>query len=406
MKLLLLFHRLPYPPNKGEKIRYFHFLRGLAGRHDVHVGCIAEPSDSAADLDTVRALASDTKAVVVGGAGRRAAYARGLATGKALSLAPFESGELQAWVDAVLASGEIDCALACSAAMGRFVLQAKTPPRRFVMDFVDMDSDKWAQYAGTARWPMSLLYRREARLTLAAESALARRADASLFVSQTEVDDFLRRVPGAAGKVHAVENGVDAEYYEPDRACATPFAPDQAAPMVFVGTMDYLPNIDAVTWFARDVLPLIRARRAEATFHIVGARPTAEVSRLASLPGVFVTGAVPDVRPYVAWARVSVAPLRLARGIQNKVLEAMAMARPVVVTPAALAGIDAVPDRDVLLAATEATLAEQCLRVLDRPDSDELGRAARHFVLDRFAWSAKIARLEQLLRPDGGGAAS
>ena len=404
MKLLALFHRLPYPPNKGEKIRYFHFLRGLARRHEVLVGSIAEPSDSAADLDAVRALASETRTVVVGGAGRRAAYARGLLTGKALSLAPFESGELQAWVDAVLARGDIDCALVCSAAMGQFVLKARARPRRFVMDFVDMDSDKWGQYAATARWPMSQLFRREARLTLAAESAIARQADASLFVSQTEVDDFLRCVPETAGKVHAVENGVDAEYYDPDRAYATPFAPDQTAPMVFVGTMDYLPNIDAVTWFARDVLPLIRARHGAATFHIVGARPTAEVSRLAGLPGVFVTGAVPDVRPYVAHACVSVAPLRLARGIQNKVLEAMAMARPVIVTPAALAGIDALPGRDVLLAADEAELAEQCLRVLDRPE--ELGRAARHFVLDRFAWSAKIARLEQFLRPDDGGAGS
>ncbi len=398
MKLLLLFHRLPYPPNKGEKIRYFHFLRGLAARHRVFVGCVAEPSDSSGDIEAVRALAADTKVVVVGANGRRAAYAHGLLTGKALSLAPFESAELQAWVNATLATDEIDCVIAFSAAMGAFAMNAVTPPKRFVMDFVDMDSDKWDQYARSARWPLSQLYRREARLTLAAESAIAQRADASLFVSATEVDDFVQRLPQAAGKVHAVENGVDAEYYDPSRDYSMPFGPTQTAPLVFVGTMDYLPNIDAVGWFARSVLPLIQARRPEATFHIVGARPATEVSRLASLPGVFVTGAVPDVRPYVASARVSVAPLRIARGIQNKVLEAMAMAKPVVVTPAALAGIDAVPGRDVLLAATEQEVAQRALQAIeDDRASQALGRAARRFVLDRFAWSAKIALLERFL---------
>jgi len=404
MKLLLLFHRLPYPPNKGEKIRYYHFLRGLAARHEVVTGSIAEATDSADDIANVARLSSDTKTVVMSSIDRRIAYARAPLTGKALSLAPFESDELQAWVDETLRRGDIDCVLACSAAMGGFVARARAPVRRFVMDFVDMDSDKWGQYARTARWPLSQLYRREARLTLAAESGIATRADASLFVSGTEVDDFVHQVPQAAGKVHAVENGVDAEYYDPDRDYAIPFGAEQTAPLVFVGTMDYLPNIDAVTWFARSIMPLIRERKPQATFHIVGARPTAEVSRLASLPGVFVTGAVPDVRPYVAWARVSVAPLRLARGIQNKVLEAMAMARPVVVTPAALAGIDATPGREVLLANTEQEIANRVLQALDDPSAQEIARAARRFVLAGFAWSAKIARLEQFLRPAEPGA--
>jgi sugar transferase (PEP-CTERM/EpsH1 system associated) len=399
MKLLLLFHRLPYPPNKGEKIRYYHFLRGLAARHEVVTGSIAEATDSADDINLVARLSKQSKTVVMRGFDRRLAFARALATGKALSLAPFESAELQAWVDETLARGDIDCVLACSAAMGGFVEKARVPARRFVMDFVDMDSDKWDQYAHTARWPLSQLYRREARLTLAAEAAIAERADASLFVSGTEVDDFVQRVPQAGGKVHAVENGVDAEYYDPDRDYSMPFSAEQPAPLAFVGTMDYLPNIDAVTWFARSIMPLIRALKPQATFHIVGARPTAEVTRLASLPGVFVTGAVPDVRPYVAWARVSVAPLRLARGIQNKVLEAMAMARPVVVTPAALAGIDATPGREVLLANTEQEMANRVLQALDDPSAQDVGRAARRFVLARFAWSAKIARLEHFLRP-------
>jgi sugar transferase (PEP-CTERM/EpsH1 system associated) len=399
MNILLLFHRLPYPPNKGEKIRYFHFLRGLAARHRLHVGCFADEADSAADLDAVRALCADFQPVRSGAMARRVAYLRGLATGTPLSMAAFDSPALQAWVDRTLGNGSITCVLACSAAMGRFVLRAPTRPRRFVMDFVDMDSDKWAQYAGSAGWTMAAVYRRESRLTLAVERAVAAAADASLFVSATEVEDFLRHAPEAEGKVHAVENGVDTDYYDPARDYPNPFAARDTAPIVFVGTMDYLPNIDAVTWFAREILPLIQAERPEASFHVVGAKPTREVLSLRSLRGVAVTGPVPDVRPYIAWSTASVAPLRIARGIQNKVLEAMAMAKPVIVTPAALAGIDARPETDLLLASGAADTARQVLRILGNGAARELGRAARRFVLDHFLWSTKIERLERLLTP-------
>jgi sugar transferase (PEP-CTERM/EpsH1 system associated) len=399
MKLLLLFHRLPYPPNKGEKIRYFHFLRDLASRHEVRVGCFAEDPDTAGDVAAVRANCADVHVVWSGAMARRSAYLCGLLTGEPLSMAAFDSAEMQAWIDRTLDVTRIDCILACSAAMGRFVLRAAKRPRRFVMDFVDMDSDKWSQYATTAGWPMSAVYRRESRLTLEVERAVAGAADASLLVSATEVEDFLRLVPEAEGKVHAIENGVDADYYDPDRDYPTPFGSRDTSPIVFVGTMDYLPNIDAVSWFARDVMPLIRAARPEATFHIVGAKPAREVLGLRALPGVSVTGAVPDVRPYIAWSSVSVAPLRIARGIQNKVLEAMAMAKPVVVTPAALAGIDARPETDVLLASTQADMARQVLRVLGDASNRELGRAARRFVLDHFLWRAKLNRLEGLLSP-------
>ncbi|MCC7047615.1 MAG: TIGR03087 family PEP-CTERM/XrtA system glycosyltransferase [Alphaproteobacteria bacterium] len=399
MNLLLLFHRLPYPPNKGEKIRYFHFLKGLAGRHAIRVGCFAEPPDSQADVAAVGALCADLHVSWSSPMARRAAYLRGMLTGAPLSMATFDSASLQAWIDRTMQQTPVDCVLACSAAMGRFVLKAAKRPRRFVMDFVDMDSDKWGQYAATAGWPASAVYRRESRLTLGVERAVAAAADASLLVSATEVEDFLRLVPEAEGKVHAVENGVDADYYDPGRDYPTPFGPRDTAPIVFVGTMDYLPNVDAVSWFARDVMPLIRAERPDATFHVVGARPSREVLGLRSLPGVSVTGAVPDVRPYVAWSSASVAPLRIARGIQNKVLEAMAMAKPVIVTPAALAGIDARPEIDVLLAATEADLARQVLRVLRDSSDRELGRAARRFVLDHFLWKTKLQRLERLLSP-------
>jgi sugar transferase (PEP-CTERM/EpsH1 system associated) len=399
MNLLLLFHRLPYPPNKGEKIRYFHFLRGLAARHAIHVGCFADEADTPDDHAAVRALCTGFLAVRRGAAGRRIAYLRGLASGAPLSMAAFDSTALQYWVDRTLAAGAVDCALACSAAMGRYILRTPRRPRRFVMDFVDMDSDKWAQYAATARWPMAAVYRRESRLTLQVERAVATAADASLFVSATEVEDFLKVMPEAEGRVHAVENGVDADYYDPGRDYPNPFGAHDGAPIVFVGTMDYLPNVDAVSWFAREAMPAIRARRPDASFHIVGARPARDVLALASLPGVSVTGAVPDVRPYVAWSAVSVAPLRIARGIQNKVLEAMAMAKPVVVTPAALAGIDARPGTDVLLAATTADLVQQVLRALDGDAVGGIGRAARRFVLDRFLWRGKIERLEGFLTP-------
>jgi sugar transferase (PEP-CTERM/EpsH1 system associated) len=242
---------------------------------------------------------------------------------------------------------------------------------------------------------MRLIYHREWKLTAKLEARIARECDWSVFVSPQEAALFQSLIPDAAPRIRAIVNGVDAKYFDPLLTYKPVF--DSAKPnYVFTGTMDYPPNIDAVEWFARSVLPVIRASRPDAQFHVVGSNPTPSVQGLAALEGVFVTGRVPDVRPYVAHATASVAPMRIARGIQNKVLEAMAMARPVVVTPDALEGIDAKGGQEVLIASDVPDFTQACLQTL-QPGAQAIGDAARRKVLADYVWAERMRGFDELL---------
>jgi sugar transferase (PEP-CTERM/EpsH1 system associated) len=269
------------------------------------------------------------------------------------------------------------------------------PQARRVVDFCDVDSDKWRQYAEQKSWPMSMLYRHEARQLLAYERKVARDTDAALFVSAPEAELFRGLAPESDAKIGFFNNGVDTDYFSPERPYANPFASNERA-IVFTGAMDYWPNIDAVQWFAAEVFPQLRARFADARFYIVGARPSAAVQALAQLPGVTVTGTVPDVRPYLAFAAVSVAPLRIARGIQNKVLEAMAMGCQLVVSPQALEGIEATPGADLLLADGADAFVGQVSALL-APAPAQMGSTARATVQHRYSWSSNLARIDSRL---------
>jgi sugar transferase (PEP-CTERM/EpsH1 system associated) len=264
-----------------------------------------------------------------------------------------------------------------------------------VIDFVDVDSDKWRQYAAKKAWPLSMLYAHEARQLLAYERRVARSCDAALFVSAPEAGLFRSLAPESAARIGHYSNGVDTQYFASGAAYDSPYAAGELA-LVFTGAMDYWPNVDAVAWFAQQVLPAVRARHPGAVFYIVGARPAPEVRQLAALPGVVVTGTVPDVRPYVAHATLSVAPLRIARGIQNKVLEAMAMGRTVVLSPQALEGIHGTPGRDLLLAEEAAQFIAAVNQALDRPDA-AIGAAARATVEQRYGWNSHLAPVRNLL---------
>jgi sugar transferase (PEP-CTERM/EpsH1 system associated) len=265
----------------------------------------------------------------------------------------------------------------------------KYPQARRVVDFCDVDSDKWRQYAEKKAWPMSWLYRHEARQLLSYERRVAREYDASLFVSAPEADLFRQLAPECDGKIGFFNNGVDTDYFSPDLGHQSPYAQGERA-VVFTGAMDYWPNVDAVQWFASAIFPQLRSRFANLRFYIVGARPTPAVQALAQQDGVVVTGTVPDVRPYIAHAQVAVAPLRIARGIQNKVLEAMAMATPVVVTPQALEGIDAEPGTELVLAEDENDFVEAVSALLYVPEHS-IGKAARAKVERNYSWPSNIA---------------
>jgi len=269
------------------------------------------------------------------------------------------------------------------------------PP--IITDFVDVDSEKWRQY-GEAGGALGWLYRLEARRLAAFERERATRADHTLLVTRSERECFLRSAPELAERVHAVPNGVDTEYFAQDQHHGDPFHGAQT--LVFVGAMDYRPNVEAVTRFARDVFPRIRERAPGTQFCIVGLRPAPAVQALARQPGITVTGRVPDVRPYVAHAAAVVAPLTIARGVQNKVLEAMAMGRPVVCTPQALEGIAAKHREHLFVASGPAPLVEAVLALLQRPDrARAVGASAAAFVREHHGWPVSVNRIAALLKP-------
>ena len=391
--LLYLVHRLPYPPNKGDKVRSYHLLKHLAARHRVFLGTFVDDPDDEVHLDTVRALCAGLHSVRLHPKPARIASLAGLVTGEALTLRYYRDAGLQRWVAQTAAAERLDAVVVFSSSMAPYAEGLGLPT---LVDFVDVDSAKWTQYAANHRWPLSWLYRREGNKLLAYERGLATRSARSFFVTEKEADLFRRLAPECASRVEAMSNGVDAEYFVPAASRASPFAAGEL-PVVFTGAMDYWPNIDAVTWFALDMLPQLRLRWPALRFHIVGRSPTDAVRALAC-DAVSVSGTVPDVRPYLQHAAVVVAPLRLARGLQNKILEAMAMGRPVVAAQECADAISAdigremmaAADADTFMHAVDALLAEQ-------QRAASLGAAGRHRVLLDYSWDAHLSSLDRHL---------
>ncbi len=388
-RILFLAHRYPYPPNKGEKIRAYHFAEHLLKRHEVALGFTMTPGDAEPDMSWAKRF-SDVYCGRISTADRLLRTGVSFVSGGALSVAAFRHGGLAAWVKRYVAEKRPDVAFVFSSAAAQYVPAGLAT----IMDFVDVDSEKWRQYGETQNASRAWFYRMEARRLLTFDRAEAARADVSLFVSEDEKRIFDRLSPETRDKHVAIGNGVDVVFFDPANVQARP---KTAPTIVFVGVMDYWPNVDAVTWFANEILPLVHARHPHARFQIVGAKPAASVTALAALPGVEVTGSVDDVRPYVAAADVVVAPLRIARGIQNKVLEGMAMARPVVTTPGALEGINAQSGRDLLTGKTVAEISDAVATVLDGRAPQGLGAAARAFVLKNHEWSANLRKLDALI---------
>ena len=396
--LLYLVHRLPYPPNKGDKVRSYHLLKHLVARHRVFLGTFVDDAEDAPHVDTLRALCAGVHAVRLNPGLARVASLSGLMNGSALTLRYYRDAGLRRWVEDTVRREKIDAAIVFSSSMAQYADGLTIP---MLVDFVDVDSAKWTAYAGHHRWPMSWLYRREGEQLLAYERDVAARAARSFFVTHNEAELFRSLAPECAGAIEALGNGVDADFFQSDAARASPFA-EHEIPLVFTGAMDYWPNIDAVSWFARDMLPQLKVRWPALRFHIVGRAPTAAVLALAhanSNADVTVTGTVPDVRPYLQHAAAVVAPLRLARGIQNKVLEAMAMARPVVTAPACAAAIaSAQVPHELHSAAVETDYVQSVHHWLADPDAARrVGAAARQRVLNDYSWPAQLAAIDRHL---------
>jgi sugar transferase (PEP-CTERM/EpsH1 system associated) len=389
--ILYIAHRIPYPPDRGDKIRSWHMLRQLAELGPVHLACFADDEADAAHLPALRAALNGRLGeahVEVRRTGRLVGGLKALLHGKPVSLTLFDSESLREFVARTLARPEVGTVFVYSGQMAQFVPEGTG--QRFVMDFGDVDSAKFADY-GRQGGPLAWVHRREAARLAAFEHATAARAATSLFVSEAEAELFRSTVAPAGADIRAIQNGVDLAFFDPAAGVAPAVAPRPL--IVFTGQMDYAPNVDAVRWFAGEVLPRLEG----ATFAIVGRKPTDAVARLAA-NNVIVTGAVDDVRVWLAAADVVVAPLRIARGIQNKVLEAMAMARPVVASPAAFDGIDAMPGQDLLVADGAEAQAEAIAQLLHDPmRAGALGASARRRMERAYRWAAKLAPLDALV---------
>ncbi len=398
-EILFLAHRIPWPADRGDKIRSYNILRHLAALAPVHVAAFADDDRDMGFVAEMKPNFASVHAELRDKPQWRAGM-EALACGGAVSVNSFASAAMKSWIDGLLATGRISHIFCFSGQMAQYV--PADFAGRFVMDFVDVDSAKFESYAGEGNPLMRWVNAREGRKLSAFEHATANRADASLFVSEAEAALFRSRSGMGKDKVHALGNGIDTVFYDPQAEIPQLNETPKGRIIAFTGQMDYRPNIEAVCDFADHILPAIRAVHPDAVFAIVGRNPAAAVLDLAKKDGVIVTGAVDDVRSWLSAAEIIVAPLRIARGIQNKVLEAMAMAKPVVASACAAEGIDAqdgVHFRVAQNVSDEAAFVAQLLS--NRSEANKLGQRARGHVSRHYSWAGQLGDLARLMDMPG-----
>ena len=404
-EILFISHRIPFPPDRGDKIRSHNILKHLAKLAPVHVATFADDAlDFAAEPDLADVAASHclvrrTKPLAL-------AAVEAIVGGKPISLTAFHSATLAGYIANLLTNRPISTIYVFSGQMGQYVPDGFTG--RIVSDFVDVDSAKFDAYAlrdgGIKGWAEQ----REARLLRAEEARVALRADVSLLISDEEVALFRTRLPPTIRDrvtVRTLANGIDSDAFDPagltaeQRMARLPFPR-----LIFTGQMDYAPNIDACVRAATRIMPLVRSRFPEASFHVVGRNPTDRLMALSGQNGTHVWGRVPEVQPWLAASDLALVPLEIGRGVQNKVLEAMAMALPVVLTPQAATGIGARDGIELALAADDAALADACIALLgDRARARLMGAAARDYVVGQASWDAAMKDLAPIAGIGGTG---
>jgi sugar transferase (PEP-CTERM/EpsH1 system associated) len=378
---------VPFPPDKGDRIRNWHVLRQLARRGTVWLACLADepvPPETITELNRV----CGRVAIVPVTEGRWLRAGWSVLTGGSISEGAFRERDLMRVVRTWCAETNFSAAVISASSLAPYLRMRELADVPKIVDLVDVDSQKWSDFADAAKFPKKLLYRLESRRIRKLERGLPQWTKAVAMVSRAEAavfDSF-----AGAGAATVAANGVDLDYFAPH----PPAADAGRLACAFVGAMDYLPNVDAAVWFAREIWPAIHAKYPSAEFRIIGRKPSPEVQRLAEVPGVNLIGQVPDVRPFVADSTIVVVPLRLARGIQNKVLEAMAMAKPVIAAPPALAALKAVPGTHLLSASSPAEWVNAVSELFANPDRcRELGAAARRFVEEHHHWETCLEPL-------------
>ena len=386
--VLFLAHRVPYPPDKGDRIRTFHLLRFLARHANVHLACLADEPVAPGVVENLRRYATRVEVVPLGG-GRWVRALGAVLRGRTATEGAFRSRKLQAVLADWAAGTRFQATLASSSGMTAYQQLPGLRDVPAVVDLVDVDSQKWFDYAAASRGPRAWLYREEGCRLRRLEQGLPAWARAVTLVGEAEADLYRRFC--APGVVRAVTNGVDLDYFRPGPPVGDPTC-------AFVGALNYRPNVDGANWFCHEVWPEIVRRRPGAKVYLVGRQPAPAVRRLAVLPGVELVGQVPDVRPYLARSAVSVVPLRIARGVQNKVLEAMAMGKAVVASPQTLLGLKASPGTHLLRASSPGEWAGAVLRLFADEDLRlRLGLAGRRYVEENHRWECCLEPFGPLL---------
>lgn len=403
--LLMIVHRIPYPPDKGDKIRSFHEFRFLREQGwNIHLCTFIDDPDDLRHVEWLRMKCETSAFFRIGKLHRYFSMLIAFLRGKPLSIGAFYSKKALHYIQKTLSDYPVKAVLCFSSPTAEYLFQSALPMTdyRTVMDLIDVDSDKWQLYANRSGYPRRWIYALESKRLAMYEKRIVDTFDAVTLVSEAEAR-LLRKRTGEKQKIRSVPNGVDTVFFHPAPERTDVLAKVNFS-LVFCGMMDYYPNVDAVTWFVNEVLPSVLNRFDKAEFRIVGAHPSKQVLELESHPGVKVLGRVDDVRPYIWDAAISVAPLRIARGIQNKVLEAMAMAKPIVATEQAFEGIEAVPVRDLMVTKDDPEVfANAIFSVWENPDmARDMGKNARKLVETCYDWNARLEDLHKMLTADRG----
>ncbi|WP_435011859.1 TIGR03087 family PEP-CTERM/XrtA system glycosyltransferase (plasmid) [Tundrisphaera lichenicola] len=388
-EILYVAHRLPYPPDKGDRIRTFHVLRSLSSRAAVHLACLADEEPDDAAVDSLRRYCERIAVVRLGRVTRGARTMASLVFGGTATEGAFGNPSLRRILRLWAGETRFTAALASSSGVAQYLRIEELREIPAVVDLMDVDSQKWLDYAATTRGPRSWLYGIEGSRMRRLEAGLSDSMSALTLVTEAEADIYRRFRPD--GPVHAIPNGVDQSYFRPD-------PPEAESGCVFVGAFDYRPNVDGACWFCREAWPGILDRSPGVRLALVGRRPSPVVRGLARLEGVDVVGEVPDVRPYLAGAAVVLAPLRIARGVQNKVLEALAMGKAVVASPQALEGLNVDSGVHLLVASTPEDWSNVVTHLLETPDlRRRLGESGRRYIEENHQWDRCLEPFARLL---------
>jgi len=388
MRILYICHRFPFPPTRGGKIRPFNMIKHLSGSHEVTVASMARSAEEAQAGQGLAAFCHRFEVALVKPPIQALRMLSRLPTSIPSSMGFFYSSSIARTLGRLLRGTRYDLIFVHCSSVAQYVSGLEGIPK--ILDFGDMDSQKWLEYARVKPFPLSLGYRLEGVKLMREEKRLARCFDMCTATTRAEWETL--NGYGSQSDTDWFPNGVDTEYFSPSEE------PYDVNTISFVGRMDYYPNQDCMFDFCANVLPLLRQRRPQLALKIIGADPSASVLRLGALPGVTVTGSVPDVRPHVRQSALMVAPLNIARGTQNKILESMAMGVPVVTSPLAAGGVDAVPGEHLLVSRTPAEYAETILQLLDRPmDRRQFSCAGRQRILTHHRWETSMRKLDTII---------